>query len=475
MASGDPAISAPDPASVRHLGRDDISVGEVRAAARNAAAIDVTDSFLVRAGFRGEKLDVDNGEGNLEGSGPGGEAADEVTSTLASIQLQKGKELEPAVGPDLSGVSDSRLPADTALSGWLEKEGEVFTAWRRRFFVLRGNWLSYYKSDRNLSRPKGQIDVKRHRCKTAGADVDAHGRGFLLAPRMGISRTYSLRAPDLQQKDRWMEAIHAASGGGGKASAAAADPQAQPSGDQQRSMDDDVAEGPGANDALPQRFTTAYLNQAQDKKQRSFLAERGAPGVRVSADALMMSGVVSTLNEESDDELERSLNHASPAATAARGQPLRSSTLGAQSAWASARPSDGFEDTQQDSRAPGVAPEPEPTEGDEYVSVLDIVGAPTTPVDEQQAGDEYVDVADLAGAPSPFVFAPAKAEKRGGDLQRSFLQRRTSNPYAKSPASLPAGEEQPYSLTPDLEDIERERLAGASGQTAASNEQAGNS
>lgn len=44
--------------------------------------------------------------------------------------------------------------ADVAKTGWLKKEGGTIRTWKKRFFVLRGSTLMYFKSEQDRS-PQG--------------------------------------------------------------------------------------------------------------------------------------------------------------------------------------------------------------------------------------------------------------------------------------------------------------------------------
>lgn len=81
-------------------------------------------------------------------------------STLAS----RASELEKK-------LSETAVFADKA--GWLYKEGRVRKTWKRRWFVLHGSTLSYFKSpDKNDQKPKGTISLETCVLKTATLEAE---------------------------------------------------------------------------------------------------------------------------------------------------------------------------------------------------------------------------------------------------------------------------------------------------------------
>ena len=44
-------------------------------------------------------------------------------------------------------------------AGWLQKRGQGHTQWKRRWFVLRGDCLEYYK-DSSMADKKGSFELK---------------------------------------------------------------------------------------------------------------------------------------------------------------------------------------------------------------------------------------------------------------------------------------------------------------------------
>ncbi|CEG48763.1 3hydroxyisobutyryl hydrolase [Plasmopara halstedii] len=57
-------------------------------------------------------------------------------------------------------------------SGWLKKEGARVKSWRRRFFVLRGNSLSYFNSEDTGAIAKGSGDVRAVEVNTINNGLD---------------------------------------------------------------------------------------------------------------------------------------------------------------------------------------------------------------------------------------------------------------------------------------------------------------
>jgi len=50
-------------------------------------------------------------------------------------------------------------------AGFLTKQGDIIQSWKRRWFILQGTSLKYFKDDKHLQKPKGIIDLITYKVK----------------------------------------------------------------------------------------------------------------------------------------------------------------------------------------------------------------------------------------------------------------------------------------------------------------------
>ncbi|EGD74581.1 myosin head [Salpingoeca rosetta] len=104
----------------------------------------------------------------------------------------------------LSKVPDPQLVAvsKTRATGFLEKQGEVRTAWKKRFFVLDLKKHSlFYCTDESCSNVKGAVQTAEMLFVAPAVDEPT---GFIIGtPR----RNYVMRAPSVPVRDAWLEMI----------------------------------------------------------------------------------------------------------------------------------------------------------------------------------------------------------------------------------------------------------------------------
>ena len=113
----------------------------------------------------------------LPWAAPGGAADGRADAAAGAAPAKKAKwaaRVKAKLKPRSSALRQRGLPPDVVRAGWLTKEGDVFTTWRRRFFVLREfGTLEYFKTDapisapRSATVPKGTIDVTQYRVRAA--------------------------------------------------------------------------------------------------------------------------------------------------------------------------------------------------------------------------------------------------------------------------------------------------------------------
>jgi PH domain/Calponin homology (CH) domain len=102
-------------------------------------------------------------------------------------------------------------------AGMLTKQGGSVKTWKRRYFVLKENFLFYYKSQKDSSKPLGVIHLDEYEVVLAkseeiknqkGADKETRGRNFfkIITP----TRTYFICAERQVDMDLWLDAIKSA-------------------------------------------------------------------------------------------------------------------------------------------------------------------------------------------------------------------------------------------------------------------------
>jgi len=89
-----------------------------------------------------------------------------------------------------------------AKSGYLVKLGGIVKNWKRRYCVLKGGLLRYYKDETSLQ-PQGTVILERARVAEPGPDVDKPHAFLVVAPL----RSWVFVCEDDNEKKAWMEAI----------------------------------------------------------------------------------------------------------------------------------------------------------------------------------------------------------------------------------------------------------------------------
>jgi len=104
---------------------------------------------------------------------------------------------------DTGGVEFWREP-DRA--GWLYKQGDVLSSWRRRWFVLKDCRLFWFMDDNvtSESKTRGVIDL-RHCLSVASAVEKTNKEGSFEITCRGETRYFV--AEDEEIKDQWLSAI----------------------------------------------------------------------------------------------------------------------------------------------------------------------------------------------------------------------------------------------------------------------------
>ena len=117
--------------------------------------------------------------------------------------------------------SKGRSTADVSTAeqtGWLHKEGETNRDFRRRFFVLNGASLAYFKEEEDVARgeSKGELTVAAvshlHATSKEAASIDSSNLPRCFAVDASSGRRYILLAETVEQKVEWIRALGAAIG-----------------------------------------------------------------------------------------------------------------------------------------------------------------------------------------------------------------------------------------------------------------------
>lgn len=88
--------------------------------------------------------------------------------------------------------------------GYMSKQGGSWKTWKRRFFVLRGNFITYYESEGEAS-PKGVINLDG--CEIEICKSSKWGKEFCFEIHHSERRSFVLHANSEQHRNAWAEAI----------------------------------------------------------------------------------------------------------------------------------------------------------------------------------------------------------------------------------------------------------------------------
>lgn len=107
------------------------------------------------------------------------------------------------------------------MSGWLIKRGHLLKNWKKRWFVLDGPLLKYYRVSGDKEQPaadpamlelKGCIALVRAKCRTIASD-DADGKPFAFRILPASKKLFVICAADEEGRCRWVNAIRANAAG----------------------------------------------------------------------------------------------------------------------------------------------------------------------------------------------------------------------------------------------------------------------
>eukprot|EP01119_Soliformovum_irregulare_P025245 TRINITY_DN92_c0_g2_i1.p1 TRINITY_DN92_c0_g2~~TRINITY_DN92_c0_g2_i1.p1 ORF type:complete len:736 (+),score=176.03 TRINITY_DN92_c0_g2_i1:89-2296(+) len=105
-------------------------------------------------------------------------------------------------------VSAVELYAYSVKSGWLYKRGggNISRAWKKRWFILSGGILFYYKSDKERKQ-QGKIVLRGYMVEGDFDDLKEKRYQFVLRPKDTAQRVFYIYAATGQEKKDWMEVL----------------------------------------------------------------------------------------------------------------------------------------------------------------------------------------------------------------------------------------------------------------------------
>jgi Protein kinase domain/PH domain len=127
-----------------------------------------------------------------------------VTQGFARTSPSAPTGLSAEAGLNMSAAAMLKLE-DCAMSGWLSKRGggKLSKAYRRRFFVLCGDNLFYFKGEKE-KRPQGVIArISKHVVN----EEEGGSNYFALEPSTADSRAFHLLAKTEEEKRRWVRSL----------------------------------------------------------------------------------------------------------------------------------------------------------------------------------------------------------------------------------------------------------------------------
>src|SRR6185369_10257249 len=86
------------------------------------------------------------------------------------------------------------------------KKGQINTAWKKRYFILKNDTLFYFKDADDMFHPQGVIYVN-------GATIDGDPKNekssnvFIIKSSNGKDKVHVLQAESLDEKKQWISAI----------------------------------------------------------------------------------------------------------------------------------------------------------------------------------------------------------------------------------------------------------------------------
>ncbi|KAL6061765.1 Rho GTPase-activating protein 25 [Balamuthia mandrillaris] len=187
--------------------------------------------------------------------------------------------LRDSVNLSSLGFSGNELQSATVLGqdcdkkGYLTKQGGVVKSWRRRYCILKGNRLYYFK-DRNDTSPQGVIMLDEAQVATAGP-VTKKPNSFEIRAQ---NRVYYMFTDTTKQREEWMTAILRAASlnrqrqqNAAKASPSLTSPLPSPRGSIAQPLSSVVttSSDPGSNKMQQQQQQQRIVDNAYEKEEQT--------------------------------------------------------------------------------------------------------------------------------------------------------------------------------------------------------------
>jgi len=140
----------------------------------------------------------------------------EYEQTIAQMKQQYEEETKKTKENSDNKIAELRnalqklqdlLPARSEKEGFLTKQGGGHKSWKKRYFVLKTNFVCYYKDNKNLSHPQGVIDLNDSSVRMAPFDIVKKKHCFEVVTPI---RTFCCRASSDEEVDGWIKAIDGA-------------------------------------------------------------------------------------------------------------------------------------------------------------------------------------------------------------------------------------------------------------------------
>eukprot|EP01137_Pigoraptor_chileana_P034707 Opistho-2@27664 len=130
-------------------------------------------------------------------------ADDATTSKPANPDAPKAEETKADDGAATVSPGDVVAKADVIRQGFLTKQGGKQKTWKRRFFVLRGSDLQYFKNDKEKE-AIGTIDLTKCSGISKIAAKGAKPNSFAIATP---TRTYIIAAASSDEMEEWVHVL----------------------------------------------------------------------------------------------------------------------------------------------------------------------------------------------------------------------------------------------------------------------------
>jgi len=121
--------------------------------------------------------------------------------------IKKNKEIADQKVTELRGALQKlqeMLPEKSEREGYLIKQGGGHKSWKKRYFVLKTNFMCYYKDAKSLIHPCGVIDLADCNVKATNFEVLKKKYCFEIATPL---RTYYVQGKNDEEIAEWVKAV----------------------------------------------------------------------------------------------------------------------------------------------------------------------------------------------------------------------------------------------------------------------------